>query len=102
MGYEEGGSVNEISTGPKLLSSSGLEWWNNVQLPVVSLDLKQAFDKVLPQFLGKAMKDFWMHPTLATAMLREQLGGKNDISFQETRTAVIGCDTSNSPAMFNM
>ena len=79
-----------------------------MQLPVASLDLKQAFDKVLPQFLSKAMKDFGIHSTLPTAMLREQLGGKNDICFLETRTEGIGFHMSitrgrkEDPAPFNM
>ena len=55
-----------------------------MQLHVASVDLKPAFDKVSPPSLSKAMEDFAIHPTPATAMLREQLGGKNDICFQET------------------
>ena len=42
------------------------------------------------------MKDFATHPTLATAMLREQLGGKNDVSFLEAQTEGIGFDKSSA------
>ena len=40
------------------------------------------------------MKGFATNPTLATAMLREQLGGKNDVSFLEAQTEGIGFDKS--------
>ena len=65
-----------------------------MQLHVASLDLKWAFDKASPPLLSEAMKDFSIHPTLATAMLREQLGGKNHICFQERHSDGNGVDRS--------
>ena len=40
------------------------------------------------------MKDLAVHATLATAMLRDQLGSKNDTCFQDTRTEGVGLDMS--------
>ena len=74
----QGKKANEISIALTLLSSSARVWRNVMQLHVASLDLGRAFDRVWPPLLNKVLKDFATHPTLATAMPREQLGGKND------------------------
>ena len=55
--HEDGRSGNEISTTLELPSSSAREWKHGVELNVASLDLKQAFDKLSPPLLSKAMKD---------------------------------------------
>ena len=60
------------------------------RVPAASLDLMQASDKVSPPLLSKAMTGLATHPTVAAAMLREQLGGKKDAWFQETCTEGIG------------
>ena len=46
-----------------------------MQRHVASLDLKQAFDRVIPKLLYDALVDSATHPTLAMALLREQVGG---------------------------
>ena len=58
------------------------------------------FYKVSPTLLSKAAMDFASHPTLATAMLREQRG-KNDICFPAVDTSITQ-DGGESPALFNV
>ena len=41
-----------------------------------SLDAKQAFGNVTPTIQSKTMRDFNMNATLASGLLREQIGGK--------------------------
>ena len=54
------------------------------------------------------MKEMIIAPTLAGAILREQIGGKYDICFQETRISDIPFDKSikqggkESPSLFNL
>ena len=59
------------------------------RVPAASLGLKQAAGEVSPPVLSKAMTGLATHPTLAAAVLREHLGGKEDTWFQETFTEVI-------------
>ena len=66
-----------------------------------SLDVKQAFDNVSPLNLSLVMKEINIAPTLAGAILREQIGGKYDVSFQDTRVLNIPFDKS-SPSIFNL
>ena len=46
--------------------------------------MKQAFDNVSPLNLSLVMKEMNIAPTLAGAILREQIGGKYDVCCQET------------------
>ena len=70
--------------------------------------MKQAFDNVPPWNLSLVMKDMNIAPILAGAILREQIGGKYDICFQETRISGIPFDKSitqggkESPCSFNL
>ena len=49
--------------------------------------MTQAFDNVSPKSLSMIMKEMDIVPLLAGAILREQIGGKIDICFQETRVS---------------
>ena len=72
------------------------------------MDVKQAFANVSPQSLSLIMKEMDIAPMLAGAILREQIGGRYDIRFQETRVTAIPFEKSNkqsgkeSPSLFNM
>ena len=65
-----------------------------MQLHEASLDLKQAFDRVTPQLLYDAMVDSTTHRTQATALLREQVRGRNMVSFQGITVNEVGFDKS--------
>ena len=73
-----------------------------------SMDVKQAFDKVSPESLSLVMKDMNIAPVLAEGIMREQIGGKYDNCFQETRISGIPFDKSikqggkESPCLFNL
>ena len=54
-----------------------------------SLDAKQAFSNVTPTILRKTMRDFNMNASLASVLLHEQIGGKNEVNVQETRKSNI-------------
>ena len=49
-----------------------------------SPDAEQAFGNVTPTIQSETMRDFKRNATLASGMLREQIGGKWDVYFQET------------------
>ena len=51
------------------------------------MDLKQAFDSVSPDSLSLVMKDLDIAPMLAEAIMTEQIGGRYDKCFQETRVS---------------
>ena len=70
--------------------------------------MKQAFDNVSPLNLSLVMREIGIAPVLAGAILREQIGGKYDNCFQETRISDIPFDMSikqegkESLCLFNM
>ena len=70
------------------------EWGPELGFITCSLDVKQAFDNVSSENLSLVMKEMGIDPILARAMLREQIGGKYDISFQEIRITGIPFDIS--------
>ena len=83
FGSEAGKSATEITTAIGLKAAAAREW--GVELGIVnrSMDVKQAFDNVSPENLSLVMKDMGTAPVLAEAIMREQIGGKYDICFQE-------------------
>ena len=70
--------------------------------------MKQALDNVSQENLNLVMKEMGIDPVVARAILREQIGGKYDICFQETRVTGIHFDKSitqggkESPCLFNL
>ena len=56
------------------------------------MDVKQAFDNVSPENLSLVMKGMNIALVFAGAILREQIGGKYDICFPETRISAIPFD----------
>ena len=81
FGFEEGRSA--------LLLMSG-----EVGMIPCSMDVKQAFDNVSPVSLSLVMREMGSTPILAGAILREQIGGRYDICFQETTVSGIPFDKS--------
>ena len=108
FGFEEGRSATEISTNIRLLAAAAREWGPVLGVITGSLDVKQAFDTVSPENLSLVMKEMNIAPVLAKAVSREQIGGKYDIWFQETRISGIHVDKSikqggkESPCLFNL
>ena len=108
FGFEEGRSTTEISTAIRLLAAAAREWGPELGVITCSLDVKQAFDNVSPENLSLVIKEMKIAPVLAEAILEEQIGGKYDICFQETRTSGIPFDKSikqgekESPCLFNL
>ena len=84
FGFEEGRSATEIFTAIRLLAAAAREWGPELGVITCSLDVKQAFGNVSPENLSLVMKELKIVPVLAEAILREQIGGKYDICFQET------------------
>ena len=70
--------------------------------------MRQSFDNVSPLNLSQVMKEMTIAPCLAGAILREQIGDKYDICFQEARISDIPFDKSikqggkESPCLFNL
>ena len=58
------------------------------------MDVRQAFGNVSPQSLSLVMKEIGIAPMLASAILREQMGGTSDICFLETRVCGVPFDKS--------
>ena len=54
--------------------------------------MKQAFNNVSLENLSLAMKEMDIALVLAGAIMRERIGGKYDICFQETRVSGIPSD----------
>ena len=52
---------------------------------VACMDVKQAFDNVISVNVVSGMKELGVDATSAEAILGEQVGGKSDICFQETK-----------------
>ena len=108
FGYEEGRSATDIPTAIRLMAAAAQEWVADLALVVCSMDVKQAFDNVSPESLSLIMKEMDIAPMLAGSILREQLGGRYDICFQETRVSGIPFDKSikqggkEGPSLFNM
>ena len=108
FGFEEGRSATEIPTAIGLMAAAAQEWGADLGLIACSMDVKQAFDNVSPESLSLIMKEMDVAPMLAGAILREQIGGRYDICFQETRVSGIPFDKSikqggkESPSLFNM
>ena len=107
-GFEECRSATEISTAIRLLAAAAREWGLELGVITCSLHVKQAFDNVSPENLSLVMKEIKIAPVLAEAILREQIGGKYDVCFQETITSGIAFDKSikqgakESPCLFNL
>ena len=108
LGFEEGRSSTEISTSIRLVAAAAREWGPELGFITCSLDVKQAFDNVAPLNWSLEMKEMNIAPVLAGAIFREQIGGKCDICFQETRISSIPLDRSirqggkESPCLFNL
>ena len=83
FGFEEGRSATEISTAIRLLAAAAREW--RLGVITCSLDVKEAFDNVSLENLSLVKKEMKIAPVLAEAILREQIGGTDDICFQETK-----------------
>ena len=64
----------------RIIIVSAHEWRNDTQIHVASLDLKQAFDRVTP--------------TPAITLLREQVEGRNIVSFGWITVDEVGLDKS--------
>ena len=94
FGFEEGRSATEISTAIRLMAAAAREWRPELGVITFSLDAKQAFENVSLENLSLVMKEMIIAPVLAEAILREQIGGKYDICFQETRISGIPFDKS--------
>ena len=99
----------------RLRSPRPLDCWRRQQengglnlVSFCSMDVKQSFDNVSPEYLSLVMKEMNIAPVLIEAILREQIGGKYDICFQETRISGIPFDKSikqggkESPCLFNL
>ena len=90
------------------MAAAAREWGLELGFITCSLDVKQAFDNVSPLNLSLFMKEMDIAPILAEAILREQIGGRYDICFQETRISDIPFDKSikqggkESPSLFNL
>ena len=108
FGFVEGRSATEIHTAIRLMAAAAQEWGADLGLVACAMDVKQAFDNVSPESLSLIMKEMDIVPMLAGAILREQIGGRYDICFQETRVSGIPFDKSikqggkESPSLFNM
>ena len=108
FGFEESRSATEISTAIRLMAAAAREWGPELGFITCFLDVKQAFDNVSPLNLSLVMKEIGIALVLAGAILREQIGGKCDICFQETRSSDIPFDKSikqggkESPCLFNL
>ena len=108
FGFEEGRSATGIPTGILLMAAAAQESGADLGLVVCSVDVKQVFDNVSPASLSLIMKEMDIAPMLAGAILREQIGGRYDICFQETRVSGIPFDKSTkqdgkeSPSLFNV
>ena len=63
-------------------------------LHVATLNLKQALDRVTQESLPDAMLDSLVLPTLAAALLKEQIGGRNTSCFQDLQVMGVGFDKS--------
>ena len=103
FGFEEGRSATEISTTIRLMAAAAGEWRPELGVITCSMDVKQALEN-----LSLVMKEMNIAPVLAVVLLREQIGGKYDICFQETRISGIPFDKSitqggqESPCLFNL
>ena len=58
-------------------------------LMATEMDVKQTFDNITLVSLNLVMKEMGITFILAAAILREQIGGRYDICFQETRVSVL-------------
>ena len=107
FGFEQGRSATETSTAIRLMAAASREWGPELGFTNCSTDVKQSFDNVSPLNLSLVMKEM-IAPILAGAIVREQVGGRYDICFQETRTSCIPFDWSikqggkESPCLFNL
>ena len=90
------------------MEAAAREWGPELGFITCSLDVKQAFENVSSLNLSLVMKEMNIAPVLAGAILREQIGDKYDICFQETRISDIPSDKSikqrgkESPLLFNL
>ena len=82
---KQGRSAPEIATAIWLMAAAAQEWRADLGLVACSMDVKQDFDIVSPESLRLTIKETDIAPMLAGAILSEQLGGRYDICFQETR-----------------
>ena len=84
------------------------KWGPELGFITCSLDVKQAFGNFPRENLSLVMAEMGIDPILAQAILREQIGGKYDICYQETRITGIPFDKSikkggkEIPCLFNL
>ena len=108
FGFGEGRSATEIPTAIKLMAAAAQEWRADLGFVACPMDVKQAFDNVSPESVSLFMKEMDIAPMPAGTILREQIGGRYDICFQETRMSGIPFVKSikqggrESPCLFNM
>ena len=82
--FEEGRSAAEIPTAIRLLAAAAQEWRADLGFIACSMDVKQIFDNVSPESLSLVMKEMGTAKMLAGSILREQIGGIQDICFKKT------------------
>ena len=71
------------------MAAAAGEWRPELGVITCSMDVKQALRN-----LSLVMKEMNIAPVLAVVILREQIGGRYDICFQETRISGIPFDKS--------
>ena len=92
FGFEQGKSATETSTAIRLMAAAAREWGPELGFITSATDVKQSFDNVSPLNLSLVMKEMSIAPILAGAVVKEQIRGRYDICFQETRTSGIPFD----------
>ena len=83
FGFEGGRCATEIPTAGRLMAAAAQEWEADWGLMACSMDVKQAFDNVSPESLSLTMKEMDIAPMLGVSILRDLIGGRYDICFQE-------------------
>ena len=94
FGIEEGMGATEIATAIRLMAAAVQECGGELGMITCSTDVKQAFDNVSLVSFSLVMKEMDITPILAAAILREQIGGRYDICFPETRVSGTPFDKS--------
>ena len=105
FGFEEGRSATEISTAVRLMAAAAREW--ALELGVITCS-QAGFRQCLPREPEHGDEGNEYCTGASKGDLREQIGGKYDVWFQETRISGIPCDKSikqggkESPCLFNL
>ena len=78
--FQEGRIATEIATAIRLMTATAQEWRGELGIIARSIDVKPALDNVSPESLSPAMKEMDIAPMLAGAIMREEIGGRYDIT----------------------